>query len=77
MEIEANLASPRDLARWCLALADPDAPSGSHIHFDPGVYLLTPDSESLILGRSDGLVAVDRGTSHARSSADPELLWWG
>jgi hypothetical protein len=55
VEIEANPAGLRDLARWCLALADPDAPTGAHIHMDPGRYLLTGDSEALMLGRSDTL----------------------
>jgi hypothetical protein len=53
VEIEANPAGLRDLARWCLALAAPEAPTGSHIHMDPGVYLLTPDSQALMLGRWD------------------------
>jgi hypothetical protein len=55
VEIEANPAGLRDLARWCLALADPDAPTGSHIHMDPGVYLLTQDSQALMVGRWDGI----------------------
>jgi hypothetical protein len=55
VEIEANPAGLRDLARWCLALADPDAPTGAHIHMDPGVYLLTQDSEALMLGRWDSI----------------------
>ena len=58
VEVEANPAGLRDLARWCLALADADAPSGSHIHMDPGMYLLTQDSEPLMLGRSDALGAL-------------------
>ncbi|MET9271097.1 hypothetical protein [Kribbella sp. NPDC003557] len=57
VKIEANPAGLRDLARWCLALADPDAPAGAHIHMNPGQYLLTGDSESLTLGRSDPLRA--------------------
>lgn len=40
---------------WPLALADEGAPDGSHIHMHSGPYLLTPNSESLMLGRSDGL----------------------
>lgn len=55
VEIRANTAGLRDLARWCLALADEDAPDGSHIHMDPGLYLLTPESEALMLGRFDDL----------------------
>jgi hypothetical protein len=58
VEIEANPAGLRDLARWCLALAADDAPTGSHIHMDPGLHLLTRDSEPLMLGRSDRLSGV-------------------
>jgi hypothetical protein len=55
IEIRANQAGLRDLARWCLALADDQVPSGSHIHMDAGYYLVTQDSENLLLGRSDEL----------------------
>lgn len=55
VEIEANPAGLRDLARWCLALADPEAPTGAHIQMDPGQYLLTGDSEALMLSRSGTL----------------------
>lgn len=37
VEILADQARLRDLARWCLALADDAAPGGSHIHLDPNV----------------------------------------
>lgn len=57
VEIEANPAGLRDLARWCLALADSNAPTGSHIHMDPGLYLVTQDSVPLMLGRWDGIGA--------------------
>lgn len=55
VEIHADAKGLRDLARWCLALADDEAPDGSHIHMDPGMYLLTPDSEALVLARADAL----------------------
>jgi hypothetical protein len=36
VEIFGDSAGFRDLARWCLALSDEEAPSGAHIHLDPG-----------------------------------------
>ena len=47
--IKGNPAGLRDLARWCLALSDPDAPLGAHVHLDPGVVPLTQESEALLL----------------------------
>ena len=57
VEIEADPPGLRDLARWCLALADPAAPSGAHVHLDAGTMPLTHDSASLMLGRWDDLAA--------------------
>jgi hypothetical protein len=51
VEIFGDRAGLRDLARWCLALADPSAPSGAHIHLDPGIIPLTHESASLMLAR--------------------------
>lgn len=51
VEIFGDRAGLRDLARWCLALADPNAPSGVHIHLDPGIIPLTQESASLMLAR--------------------------
>ena len=55
VEIEGDPAGLRDLARWCLALADELAPSGVHVHLDPGVQMLGEDSAPLMLGRDDAL----------------------
>jgi hypothetical protein len=55
--IEADRAGLLDLARWCLALADEQAPSGVHVHLDPGLEMLGQESASLMLGRDDGLRA--------------------
>jgi hypothetical protein len=34
VEILADRAGLRDLARWCLALADEQVPDGAHVHLD-------------------------------------------
>jgi hypothetical protein len=51
--ISGDPAGLRDLARWCMVLADPDAPKGAHIHLDAGVLPLTLDSLSLLITRAD------------------------
>jgi hypothetical protein len=51
VEIFGDPAGLRDLARWCLALADPAVPDGAHIHLDPGIIPLAPDSMHLSLSR--------------------------
>ncbi|MGI5182391.1 Imm32 family immunity protein [Dactylosporangium sp. CA-152071] len=51
VEIFGDPAGLRDLARWCLALADENAPSGSHIHLNPGTVPLALESASLMLAR--------------------------
>lgn len=56
VEILADRAGLRDLARWCLALADDSAPFGSHIHLDPNVSPLTPESLPLLIARRDAPV---------------------
>lgn len=53
VEILADRVGLRDLARWCLALADDAAPSGSHIHLDPSVSPLTPGSLPLLIAQRD------------------------
>ncbi|MGW3607901.1 Imm32 family immunity protein [Micromonospora sp. NPDC005161] len=51
VEIFGDPAGLRDLARMCLALADPRAPDGAHIHLDPGINPLDLGSASLMLAR--------------------------
>jgi hypothetical protein len=55
VEILADPAGLRDLARWCLALADEQAPDGSHIHLDPGTMPLTTSAAPLLISREDHL----------------------
>jgi hypothetical protein len=49
--IRGSGAGLRDLARWCMALADPDAPEGAHIHLDPGAIPLTLESLPVLIAR--------------------------
>lgn len=51
VEIFGDSAGLRDLARWCLALSDPTAPPGAHVHLDPGVMPLSLESSPLMLAR--------------------------
>jgi hypothetical protein len=51
VEIFGDPAGLRDLARWCLALSDTQAPSGAHIHLDPGTIPLAVESVPLMLAR--------------------------
>ena len=51
VEIFGDPAGLRDLARWCLALADPEVPHGAHIHLEPGIGPLGLDSAPLMLAR--------------------------
>lgn len=51
VEILGDPAGLRDLARWCLALSDPHAPPGAHIHLDPGTIPLALESVPLMLAR--------------------------
>jgi hypothetical protein len=49
-----TLADPdelRDLARWCLVLADEQAPDGTHVHLEPGTEPLATTSMSLLISR--------------------------
>ena len=59
--ITGDAAGLRDLARWCLAIADPAAPEGAHVHLDPNVVPLSSRSEPLRLERAntEDLVAPD------------------
>ncbi|MFI0454488.1 hypothetical protein [Actinomadura sp. 6N118] len=59
VEIFGDTAGLRDLARLCLALSDPRAPEGSHIHLDAGIGPLEPGSVSLMISR-DSLRAIER-----------------
>ena len=52
VEIFGDPAGLRDLARWCLALSDEQAPSGAHIHLDPGTVPLAAESMPLMLSRN-------------------------
>ncbi len=45
----------RDLARWCLALADERVPDGCHVHLDPGIIPLTTAAARPLIGREDSL----------------------
>jgi hypothetical protein len=51
VEIFGDPAGLRDLGRMCLALSDPQAPDGAHIHLDPGINPLDLGSASLMLAR--------------------------
>lgn len=51
--LRGDPAGLRDLARWCLALADPAAPSGVHVHLDPSIVPLTSASVPLLIERRD------------------------
>ncbi|MER7451260.1 hypothetical protein ABTW96_13350 [Nocardia beijingensis] len=51
VEIFGDPAGLRDLARLCLALSDPAAPEGAHVHIDAGIDPLELDSASLMLAR--------------------------
>jgi hypothetical protein len=53
VEILADRAGLRDLARWCLALADDEAPNGAHVHLDPGTAPLTMSAAPLLIARED------------------------
>jgi hypothetical protein len=55
VEILADPAGLRDLARWCLALADEQVPDGAHIHLDPGTVPLTMSAAPLLICREDRL----------------------
>ena len=55
IEILATPAGLRDLAQWCLALADEQVPDGAHVRLDPGVVALTTAAAPLLIGREDGL----------------------
>jgi hypothetical protein len=55
VEILADPAGLRDLARWCLALADEQAPGGFHVHLDPGTEPLTTISLPLLISRESRL----------------------
>jgi hypothetical protein len=51
VEILADPAGLRDLARWCLALADDQVPDGAHVHLDPGIEPLITTSAPLLISR--------------------------
>ena len=54
VEIFGDPAGLRDLARWCLALSDEKAPTGAHVHLDPGTVPLAVESMPLMLARHPG-----------------------
>jgi hypothetical protein len=54
VEIFGDPAGLRDLARWCLALSDDTAPTGAHVHLDPGTVPLAVESMPLMLARQPG-----------------------
>ena len=47
LEILADPAGLRDLARWCLVLPDEQAPDGTHVHLEPGTEPLATTSMPL------------------------------
>jgi hypothetical protein len=47
--IAGDRAGLRDLARWCLAIADEAAPPGTHVHLDPNITPLDGASVSLTI----------------------------
>ena len=51
VEIFGDPAGLRDLARWCLALSDTQAPSGAHVHLDPGTIPLAVGPAPQMLAR--------------------------
>ena len=51
IEILADPAGLRDLARWCLVLADEQAPDGTHVHLEPGTEPLATTSLPLLISR--------------------------
>jgi hypothetical protein len=51
IEILADPAGLRDLARWCLVLADEQAPDGTHVHLEPGTEPLATTSMPLLISR--------------------------
>src|SRR4051794_27095266 len=65
VEIFGDPAGLRDLARWCLALSDAAAPSGAHIHLDPGTIPLGLESVSLMLARHPGFSMSSAGLEMA------------
>lgn len=50
--IAGDSAGLRDLARWCLAIADENAPAGVHIHLEPSVTPLTAASTPILILRT-------------------------
>jgi hypothetical protein len=57
VELYGDPAGLRDLARWCLSLSDSTAPSGGHIHLEPGWVPLSPASVPLLIAREDTIDA--------------------
>jgi hypothetical protein len=55
VEILGDPAGLRDLARWCLVLADQQAPDGTHVHLDPGTEPLAIASMPVLISREDRL----------------------
>ena len=53
VQITGDPSGLRDLARWCLVLADPDAPDGSHVHLNPDIVPLASDSLGLLIVRDE------------------------
>ena len=49
--LRGDPAGLRDLARWCMALADPGAPDGTHVHLGPKTVPLSDRSLPLLIER--------------------------
>ncbi|TCC43503.1 Imm32 family immunity protein [Kribbella sindirgiensis] len=63
VRVDGDPAGLRDLARWCLSLADPSVPDGTHIHLDPGYDPLNSESVPLLIGRDNGIDATPTPSS--------------
>lgn len=50
--LTGNPAGLRDLARWCLALSDPDVPDHSKVRLDPGEVPISDGSTPMLLARA-------------------------
>ena len=55
VEILADPAGLRDLARWCLVLADDRAPDGTHVRLEPGTEPLATTSVPVLISREGHL----------------------
>ncbi|WP_285687386.1 hypothetical protein [Actinoplanes sp. NBRC 103695] len=75
VEIFGNPGGLRDLARRGLALSDEQAPTGAHVHLDPGSISLAVESTPLMLARhlgdDPGLCNCSRRTAVRSATRSP------